>query len=203
MFSEQVKMFSEHPVNKLKAMNEINKFPVKDLPNRYNVRRTALYSRFTAANITPAKDGTRSYISGEELEQLDRLDSHIKTGGKLEEFKPIMKSEGAISHQALVNSLSSDAVDKPDNFTEALQLVEAIARHFQQQREPLQHYTALERAIANSWLLSTSEVRALIGVKPSGDQFQRGSFIFVRAGKIGTQAAWKVLKVVEGSSYKV
>ncbi len=85
----------------------------------------------------------------------------------------------------------------------ALQLVEAIARHIAATRDPLQHYAALERAIASGWLLSTAEVRSLIGVKPSGDRFQRGSFIFVRAGKIGAQAAWKVLKVVEGGSYKV
>ncbi len=85
----------------------------------------------------------------------------------------------------------------------ALQLVETIARHFQQQRDPLQHYTALERAIASSWLLSTSEVRSLISTKPRGDRFQHGSFVFIRAGKIGAQAAWKVLKVLEGGSYKV
>jgi len=204
MFSEQAKMFSEHPVNKLKIMNEINKLPVKDLPSRYNIRRTALYTRFTAANITPEKDGTRSYISKEELEELDRLDAHIRTGGKLEEFKPIMKSQGAISHQASVNSLSSDAVDKPDNFTEALQLVEAIARHFATPHDPLQHYTALERAIASGWILSSSEVRSLIGIKPQGDRFQRGAFIFIRAGKIGNQSAWRVAKIMEGGgTYKI
>ena len=178
-------------------MSEINKLPIKDLPNRYNIKRTALYTRFAAANITPEKDGTRSYISKEELEELDRLDAHLKTGGKLEEFKPTLQQ----NNEMIVHS--TPALDKPDNFTEALQLVEAIARHFQQQRDPLQHYAALERAIANSWLLSTSEVRSLIGTKPRGDRFQHGSFIFVRAGKIGAQAAWKVLKVVEGGSYKV
>jgi len=66
-------------------MNDL-KFPVKDLQNRYNLGRTALYTRFAAALITPEKDGIRSYISGEELEELDRLDNHIKTGGKLEDF---------------------------------------------------------------------------------------------------------------------
>jgi hypothetical protein len=196
MFSEQVKMFSEHPVNKLKTMNEINKLPVKDLPSRYNIRRTALYTRFTAANITPEKDGTRSYISKEELEELDRLDAHIRTGGKLEEFKPTLQQ----NNETIVHL--TPAVDRPDNFTESLQLVEAIARHFQQQREPLQHYTALERAIANSWLLSTAEVRSLIGVKPSGDRFQHGSFVFVKSGKIGAQSAWRVAKIIEGGTYK-
>ena len=182
-------------------MNEINKFPVKDLPSRYNVGRTALYARFTAALITPEKDGTRSYISGKELEELDRLDSHIKTGGKLEDFQSANNQSLVVSQESAVNE---GAARSADNFNETLQLVEAIARHFQQQRDPLQHYAALERAIASGWLLSTSEVRSLIGTKPHGDRFQHGSFVFVKSGKIGNQAAWKVLKVVEGSgSYKV
>jgi len=189
-------MFTGCSVNSLKTMSEIDKLPTKDLTNRYNIRRTALYTRFAAANITPEKDGTRSYISKEELAELDRLDSHIKTGGKLEEFKPTLQQ----NNEMIVHS--TPALDKPDNFTEALQLVEAIARHFQQQREPLQHYAALERAIASGWLLSTAEVRSLISTKPHGDRFQHGSFVFIRAGKIGAQAAWRVAKVIEGGTYK-
>jgi hypothetical protein len=190
-------MFTERSLNRLKAMNEINKFPVKDLPNRYSVGRTALYARFTAANITPEKDGTRSYISGEELAELDRLDSHIKTGGKLEDFQPANNQSLVVSQESAVNGTPT-----ADNFNETLQLIEAIARHFQQQRKPLQHYAALERAIASSWLLSTSEVRSLIGTKPHGDRFQHGSFVFIRSGKIGAQAAWRVAKVIEGGTYK-
>jgi len=179
-------------------MNEINKFPVKDLPSRYNVGRTALYARFTAALITPEKDGTRSYISGKELEELDRLDSHIKTGGKLEDFQPANNQSLVVSQESAINETPTAG-----NFNETLQLIEAIARHIAATRDPLQHYAGLERAIASGWLLSTSEVRSLISTKPHGDRFQHGSFVFVRAGKIGAQAAWKVLKVVEGSSYKV
>jgi hypothetical protein len=192
-------MFTGCSVNSLKTMSEINKLPIKDLPNRYNIKRTALYTRFAAANITPEKDGTRAYISKEELAELDRLDSHLKTGGKLEDFQPANNQSLVVSQESAVNGIPRSA----DNFNETLQLVEAIARHIAATRDPLQHYVALERAIASGWLLSTAEVRSLIGVKPSGEQFQRGSFIFVRAGKIGAQAAWKILKVVEGGSYKV
>jgi hypothetical protein len=86
----------------------------------------------------------------------------------------------------------------------ALQLVETIARHISATRDPLQHYVVLERAIASGWLLPTSEVRSLIGVKPSGDRFQRGSFIFIRSGKIGAQSAWRVAKIIEGGgTYKI
>ena len=172
-------------------MNEINKFPVKDLPSRYNVGRTALYARFTAALITPEKDGTRSYISGKELEELDRLDSHIKTGGKLEDFQPTNNQSLVVSQESAVNETPRSA----DNFNETLQLVEAIARHFQQQGEPLQHYAALEQAACCAWILTTSEVNGLIGVKPTGDRFERGSFAFVRSGKVGAQTGWKVEKI--------
>jgi hypothetical protein len=180
-------------------MNDL-KFPVKDLQNRYNLGRTALYARFAAALITPEKDGIRSYISGEELEELDRLDSHIKTGGKLEDFQPANNQSLVVSQESAVNGTPRSA----DNFNETLQLVEAIARHIAATRDPLQHYAALERAIASSWLLSTTEVRALIGVKPSGDRFQHGSFVFIKSGKIRNQAAWRVAKVVSnGNTYKV
>jgi len=190
-------MFTGCSVNSLKTMSEINKLPIKDLPNRYNIRRTALYARFAAANITPEKDGTRAYISKEELAELDRLDSHIKTGGKLEDFQSANNQSLVVSQESAVNGTPT-----ADNFNETLQLIEAIARHFQQQRDPLQHYAALERAIASSWLLSTAEVRSLISTKPHGDRFQYGSFVFIRSGKIGAQAAWRVAKVIEGGTYK-
>jgi hypothetical protein len=194
-------MFTGRSVNSLKTMSEIDKLPTKDLTNRYNIRRTALYTRFAAANITPEKDGTRSYISKEELAELDRLDSHIKTGGKLEDFQPTNNQSLVVSQESAVNEVAPRSAD---NFTETLQLVEAIARHIAATRDPLQHYAALERAIASGWILSTAEVRSLIGTKPRGDRFQRGSFVFIKSGKIGNQAAWRVAKVIEGSgSYKV
>jgi hypothetical protein len=193
-------MFTGCSVNSLKTMSEINKLPIKDLPNRYNIKRTALYTRFAAANITPEKDGTRAYISKEELAELDRLDSHLKTGGKLEDFQPANNQSLVVSQESAVNGTPRSA----DNFNETLQLVEAIARHFQQQRKPLQHYAELERAIASGWLLSTAEVRSLISTKPHGDRFQYGSFIFIRSGKIGNQAAWRVAKIIEGGgTYKI
>ena len=64
----------------------------------------------------------------------------------------------------------------------------------------------LERARASGWELTTSQVKDLIGVKPSckkGKQtFKRGSFIFVKSGRIGNQTSWKVQKVTD-ESYQV
>ncbi|MDJ0590532.1 MAG: hypothetical protein QNJ72_11130 [Pleurocapsa sp. MO_226.B13] len=40
--------------------------------------------------------------------------------------------------------------------------------------------------------LTTSQVKELIGVKPRGDRFVRGSFTFDKVGKIGKESAWRV-----------
>jgi hypothetical protein len=123
---------------------------------------------------------------------------HLKSGGTLSDFESSCTEviEAGSIEPAAATNLTNDR----ENF---LELIEAIARHIAATCDALQHYAALERAIASGWLLSSSEVRGLIGVKPSGDRFQRGSFIFIRAGKIGAQAAWRVAKVVEGRSYEV
>lgn len=171
-------------------------YPISSLQERYNLSsKQSVYDRIKALSIEPV---ARGKISSEQLDKLDKLDKHLKSGGTLSDFE---SSHTEIFKTEAIEPAAATAINQErENF---LELIEAIARHITATRDPLQHYAALERAIASSWLLSSSEVQALIGIKPSGDRFQRGSFVFIRAGKIGAQAAWKVLKVVEGGSYKV
>jgi hypothetical protein len=180
---------------------------VSDLQQRYGLAsRQAVYDRLNALNIKPV---SRGKLSSDQLDKLDRLDKWLKVNPNSaiadfpQEPEVMPPDLSVIPQSSNSNDLSSDVVDKSQNGFDLLQLAEAMARHLSKMRDPLQHYAALERAIASGWLLSSSEVRSLIGVKPSGDRFQRGSFIFIRSGKIGAQAAWKVLKVVEGGSYKI
>jgi hypothetical protein len=67
-----------------------------------------------------------------------------------------------------------------------------------QQRSPLWYMSELEQAEAQGWMLTTAEIQQLIGVKPTAAKgtsiYQRGSFAFVKAGKIGSQTAWRVTK---------
>jgi hypothetical protein len=64
-----------------------------------------------------------------------------------------------------------------------------------QPRSPLWFHDELEKAAKQGWILSSSDVEALIGVKPKGDNYHRGGWEFFRAGKIGNQGAWKVNKL--------
>ncbi|GAB4546808.1 MAG: hypothetical protein Tsb0014_41390 [Pleurocapsa sp.] len=65
---------------------------------------------------------------------------------------------------------------------------------------PLWYMDILEKAEAARWLLTTEEVEQLIGIKPQchhdETSYQRGSWLFIKAGKIGAQIAWQVKKVV-------
>ena len=59
----------------------------------------------------------------------------------------------------------------------------------------------LERAQSSNWLLTSEEIKQLIGVKPKceagKDSFQSGCWIFTKAGKMGLQTAWRISKYTD------
>ena len=67
-----------------------------------------------------------------------------------------------------------------------------------QPSNPLWYMEILEKAEAAEWILSTDEVEHLIGIRPQCHQeescFHRGSWTFIKAGKIGAQTGWRVQK---------
>jgi hypothetical protein len=63
---------------------------------------------------------------------------------------------------------------------------------------PLWYMEVLERAYTGGWVLTSAEVQKLMGVEPTcpkgSESFQRGCWIFFKAGKLGAQTAWRVKK---------
>ncbi|NEN94518.1 MAG: hypothetical protein F6K50_02935 [Moorea sp. SIO3I7] len=194
---------------------EIDKIPVKDLQTRYNIGRTALYERIKHANIKPSKEGTRSFISGEQLKELDRLNDYLMTGRTFEDFEPLLTEEFTEDSQetiSLDSSPNSSPNSSPDVHRtgsweaerEALEvLIDAIASGIEraninkmQPLSPIEYMHQLKIAAQEQWLLTTSEVRELIKVKPhtrkGEDTYRRGSWLFVKSGKIGRETAWRV-----------
>jgi hypothetical protein len=179
-----------------KPMNET--FTISDLQERYSLSaRQSVYDRIKALGIVQI---SRGKLSGEQLDKLDKLHEWLKANpnkpiADFPQFVEVMVDKYTIRPDNSTSALSTDSVDKQDNFAEMLGLVEAIARHFVPKVDPLAHYAALERAIEHGWLLSSNEVAELIGIRPKGDRFERGSFAFDRKGKIGGQSGWKVSKL--------
>jgi len=157
---------------------------ISELQARYSLSsKQSVYDRMKALQIVPV---SRGKISSQALDELDELDQFMKNnpGAKIWEFPRNAEYESSLQLDKSTGQL--------DNFNETLQLVEAIARHFAANQDPLAKYKALEYATNHIMLLPTSKVKELIGAKPSKSQFQRGTFVFTKTDiKIGRESAWR------------
>ena len=195
---------------------EIDNFPVSQLQSRFSLGKQAVYNRLDALGIKPFKEGNRSYITADQLQLLDQLHEHINQGGTMAEFKksaasPVDKTESLVDKlESPVDKAASlvDTVERGMNKSAANNLelmvqvvsagVEKAIASSVQAKNPLWYMVELKRAADEGWLLTTKEIQELIGVKPrtkKGEStYTRGSFSFVKSGKIGGQTAWKVVK---------
>ena len=73
-----------------------------------------------------------------------------------------------------------------------------------QPSNPLWYMDVLEKAAIANWVLTTEEVEHLIGIKPHCNHdetiYYRGSWAFVKTGKIGAQTGWRVKKHIDSDS---
>ena len=205
------------------------KLTVNELCDRYNIKsRKSLYSRLDGLGITLAKDGNKSFATEEQVRLLDQQNEYIKNGGTIKNFVPTTHAEVTALKDTAThldntpsNPDTSDIVSTTQHssqltpqLTTQSQLLGDIARTVSnaiaekmQPVDPLWYLGRLEVARASGWELTTSQVEGLIGVKPSCKKgkktFRRGSFVFVKSGKIGNQTSWKVQKVTVDDGYKV
>jgi hypothetical protein len=61
-------------------------FPVNRLPDRYDLARSAVYTRLQQLEITPHRMGRRTYLAPPELLRMDALHRFIQAGGTAPEF---------------------------------------------------------------------------------------------------------------------
>ncbi|OKH10812.1 hypothetical protein NIES593_22730 [Hydrococcus rivularis NIES-593] len=176
---------------------EIDNFPVSQLQSRYSIGKQAVYNRLDALDIKPFKEGNKSYINASQLRSLDELHQHIADGGTMATFGTAQNSQAG-----QLEKLDSpvDAIESPVDASPGY-LVKALIQEIGDRiapKSPLWYHSELERAKASDWLLTTAEIQKLIGVKPKVERgqksYKRGNWIFVKAGKIGNQTAWRVMK---------
>lgn len=166
---------------------EVSAVPTADLQSKYGITKSTLYKRLESLDIEPYKKGTRSFILGNDVELLDRFDRWIRDGGSAKTFEKPVRIP-----RAEIVSISSNSSQETN---EILILIEAISRHFaKQSTDPIANVKALVYLADNLIIVPTSKVRELIGIKPRGDIYQWGSFIFERRGKLGRESGWSVTK---------
>lgn len=200
-------------------MTQDEGFPVSQLQERYGLGEyQSVINRYKLLKIVPFKKGRQSFITEAQLEALDNLNKWKKENpsAKLSDFPGIPGAEAPGGQLAVIEAESREIERRGDTditltVRELSQLVQDVANSIRP-IEPLSHLKELERAAAAGWLLTSVEVKALIGVQPvvkKGDRtFVRGSFAFSKIPlkneegkpkfkKIGGQTAWRVSKIVE------
>ena len=187
---------------------EIDKFPVSQLPARYDLARSAVYKRMEQLGIAPQKIGQRSYINAVQLQLMDELHQFIGRGGSAAEFIEArgLNLKNAGSGTGSGKKPSGDGADlaniPPDlgNFISGI--VSEVFARLGGMPEPdrLMYFERLESAAQNGWLLSSSELADLFDASPreienAGDSFAEAGFIFNRAGRRRNgEFAWRVTK---------
>lgn len=171
----------------------IDSLPVSQLPERYGIVRSVVYTRLSDLHIKPEKRGNKSYVNADDLALLDALHQFIQQGGTTAEF---LDQQGLNQPPAEPDThLVYAPTPAPDSTGLTLMLMEAMAQRMAPPPDPLANLKALEDAYQHHWHLSTSQLAALLGRKTlSGQQIQRYGFMFTRVGRNGAESAWAVEK---------
>ena len=191
----------------------VDLIPLSQLPSRYGIARSNLYTRLKDLKIESVKQGRRAFVTAASLELLDDLHNHLEQGGTTSEFiKQIQQL--AHNHQlvelsphspAISNSWTTEYSSEPTislNPTALVGVIETVVKKLiPPSRSRLTYMRELEEAYQNQWLLSTSELADLLGLSQKtitkyGEEFSDAGFVFERAGlRKGGEIAWLIDKV--------
>lgn len=165
---------------------QVDSLPVNQLPDRYNIGRTAFYERVNALNLQFEKRGNKAIASAEQIDQLDALHDHIKAGNTIESFV------ASLGEQFTEQSGQLDIASNPT--VAMLTLAEMIVSRIpQSQSNPLAHIQMLDEACEKGWKLSTSELCLLLKrSRIAGQEIRRYGFVCTRVGKNGAESAWLI-----------
>lgn len=166
-------------------------------------------------DLEPEKQNGRNIYSADQIALMDRLDAHLKAGHPIATFPAVsqdslpssyrtqdISSEIAVSQDRL--QLSHRTQDnRSDKMAGAASLIDAIAGKVVEiislnqaglvAPDPLANLRMLQEACDRGWLLSTSQLAPLLGVKGlNGRTIERFGFTFTRVGRNGIESAWKV-----------
>ena len=174
-------------------------FPVADLKQRYGIGKQADLNRRKHLGIVPKKVEGVYVIDDDQLGLLDRLNEFLKSTPKAK-MSDFDSSSGSTGHTVLdatlveeSGSLDLAVREEVEEETDLVVLVESIARAITPPN-PISHWEKLQWLVDNEIIISTAEIQQLVGTKPKGDRWNRGSFVFEKTGKLGTQSGWRVYK---------
>ncbi|HEY9662405.1 MAG TPA: hypothetical protein V6C65_28450 [Allocoleopsis sp.] len=174
--------------------------------------------------LEPEKQQGKSVFNADQIALMDQLDTHLKGGGTIADFgnsgisatsetsgisprsdRPTGQVEPSYKTQDM---LKADAASIPFGMGAVIDAIAAkvveilsfrqttqLAPPLIAPSDPLANLRALEEAYEKGWLLSSSQLAPLVGLKSlHGKAFDRFGFRFTKVGRNGAEAAWKITK---------
>ncbi|WP_080806828.1 hypothetical protein [Halomicronema hongdechloris] len=184
----------------------IDKIPVSQLPDRYRLARSAVYTRMDALGIKPQKVGNRAFINSDQLRLMDELHQFLqREGASTAEFLEMRGLSAGNGMTAPSSSGMSSGLSRvtPELVSLVSMVVSELLDRMQLTPSPperLRNYRELEDAARHGWLLRTSDVAYLLEipeaeVQRQGDRFKEAGFVFTRMGyRVDGALAWRVTK---------
>lgn len=181
---------------------------IKDFEARYRLTRSNIYNRINGLKdkgypMEPMKQGNKSIYSVDQAALMDRLDEHIEDGNDIASFPD---PDGRTPMPQPVERLTSHPIEQIETVERSpvtlgiASLVDAIAGKLVEvipapSPNPLADLRLIHEAYEHGWLLSSSQLATLLGLKTlSGASFTRYGYNFTRHGKNGSESAWKITR---------
>ncbi|ELS05148.1 hypothetical protein Xen7305DRAFT_00048900 [Xenococcus sp. PCC 7305] len=185
----------------------VDLIPLSQLPSRYGIARSNLYTRLKELKIESVKQGRKAFVTAASLQLLDGLHAHLEQGGTTSDFIKLqannivtIPNSSLESSNYFENPYSSEPTISL-NPTALVGVIETVVKRLiPTSRSRLTYMRELEEAYQNQWLLSTSEVSDLLGLTKKtitnyGQEFSDAGFIFERVGvRKGGEIAWSIDK---------
>lgn len=159
---------------------------------------STFHNRMKKLGIQPERRGRSSYLSSGQIEQLDRLDQHLKSGGTFSNFVieegeviPITKNK-----KVMELTTTNDSSIAPSGGIGDIEIIAALQALSQANYDILTPQKRLKEAAEEGYLLTTDQVSKIVGLSPSTiSSWKTGTiklgFTFTKQRE-GSSVVWRV-----------
>jgi hypothetical protein len=175
---------------------ELFDYPIKQLPDRYGIARSAVYVRMKRLNITPHTQGNRSYLDASQLDLMDDLHDFL-TEDSSRSIDDFLRSLSAVDIMQQEFPATGQLIKQQTGQLKGQSFHEIQYKPGSNAAQLRERFEFLDQASDRGWLLSTSDLAMLIGLEPVSvvkhDELSRWGFIFTKcAERSGREVNWAV-----------
>jgi len=162
---------------------------------------STFHNRMVKLGIKPERRGRQSFLNQEQIQLLDRLDTHLKSGGvfgnfQIEEGLTTPIQESSSSGKLVASKVSAIASSGSIGDIEIITALQSLAM---KNYDILTPQKRLKEAVENDFLLTTEQVSQILGlnantVRSWKSGTQRLGFVFYKEHEGCSSVVWKVNK---------